>query len=103
MPPPRSRAVLRGFVGSLTNPKPLLFLGAFLPQFLSPARPLEPQLWIISGSFLSVMAALDCVWVLFAARLRGWTLSRAGLLNRVCGVLLIGAGCSLLMARIHWK
>jgi len=33
----------RGVLISLTNPKTLLFFGAFLPQFVSPASPLLPQ------------------------------------------------------------
>ena len=44
-PQPRSMRViaLRGFLISLTNPKTLLFYGAFFPQFLSPDAPFAPQ------------------------------------------------------------
>src|SRR5215470_18927841 len=41
-PQPRSVRViaLRGFLISLTNPKTLLFYGAFFPQFVSPDAPI---------------------------------------------------------------
>ena len=44
-PQPRSfRAIaLRGFLISLTNPKTLLFYGAFFPQFLVSDAPIGPQ------------------------------------------------------------
>jgi len=39
---------LHGFLVSLTNPKTLLFYGAFLPQFASPGADLTGQLVLLS-------------------------------------------------------
>ena len=44
--------MLRGFAISLTNPKTLLFYGAFFPQFLTPNAPIAPQVALLSLTFL---------------------------------------------------
>jgi len=99
-PQPRSvRAiVLRGFLISLTNPKTLLFFGAFFPQFIAPDRPVGPQLALLCGSFLVVVAGLDCVWALAAGRARRLLAMHGRLRSRLSGGLLIGAGLGLALA-----
>lgn len=42
-------AVLRGFLVNLTNPKVILFVLAFVPQFVDPARPVLLQFLILGG------------------------------------------------------
>jgi threonine/homoserine/homoserine lactone efflux protein len=42
-------AFRRGFLVNLTNPKVILFVLAFLPQFVDPARPVLPQFLILGG------------------------------------------------------
>ncbi len=91
--------VLRGTLVSLTNPKALLFFGAFFPQFVSPGHMLAPQLAVMSATFLGVVASLDCGSALLAGRARGWIVARGRLLNRVSGGLLAGAGVSLTASR----
>jgi threonine/homoserine/homoserine lactone efflux protein len=97
---PRSvRAIaLRGFLISLTNPKTLLFFGAFFPQFIAPDRSIGPQLGLLCGSFLLVAITLDSVWALAAGRARGVLAMRGKLRNRLSGGLLIGAGVGLALA-----
>ncbi len=99
----RSRSVratyLRGMLVSLTNPKVLLFFGAFFPQFVSPHARLWPQLVLLSLTFLVVVSGLDAIWAVLAGRARGWIVRRGRLLNRVSGGLLIGAGAGLALAR----
>ena len=98
---PRSAkvTVLRGVLVSLTNPKVLLFFGAFFPQFVSPAHALAPQLTVMSVTFLVTVAALDSVWATLAGQARGWIVARGRLLNRVSGGLLAGAGVGLAVSR----
>lgn len=98
---PRSTAatVLRGVLVSLTNPKVLLFFGAFFPQFVSRGHPLAPQLAVMSVTFLVVVAALDSVWATLAGQARGWIVARGRLLNRLSGGLLTGAGVRLAVSR----
>ncbi|MGA3403998.1 MAG: LysE family translocator [Acetobacteraceae bacterium] len=99
-PQPRSvRAIaLRGFLISLTNPKTLLFFGAFFPQFIAPERPIGPQLTLLCGSFLLVAVTLDSGWALAAGRARGVLAMRGKLRNRLSGGFLIGAGVGLALA-----
>ncbi|SEP35332.1 Threonine/homoserine/homoserine lactone efflux protein [Methylobacterium sp. ap11] len=99
-PEPRAaRAmVLRGFLVALTNPKTLLFFGAFLPQFVSrDAAPLG-QLVLLAATFLVLAIGGDAVWAALAGRARV-VLARGRWRNRVTGGLLMGAGVGLALAR----
>ena len=60
----------RGFLVGLTNPKTLLFYGAFLPQFITPGPSAARQLLLLAVTFLVVAVLLDSVWALLAGRLR---------------------------------
>ena len=93
------RTVLRGSFVSLTNPKVLLFFGAFFPQFIAPDRALGLQLGVMSVTFLVVVAGLDSVWALLAGRARHWIAARGRMLNRVSGGMLVGAGVGLALTR----
>jgi homoserine/homoserine lactone efflux protein len=99
-PQPRSfRAIaLRGFLISLTNPKTLLFYGAFFPQFISPDAPIAPQVALLSVTFMAIAGGLDSVWALLAGRARGVLAMRGRLRNRLSGGFLIGAGIGLALA-----
>lgn len=99
-PQPRSfRAIaIRGFLISLTNPKTLLFYGAFFPQFLSPDIPIMPQFALLSLTFLAIAAALDSGWALLAGRVRGALAIRGRLRNRLSGGFLMCAGIGLALA-----
>ncbi|HXA26217.1 MAG TPA: LysE family translocator [Acetobacteraceae bacterium] len=99
-PQPRSfRAIaIRGFLISLTNPKTLLFYGAFFPQFLSPDIPIMPQVVLLSLTFLAIAAALDTGWALLAGRVRGALAIRGRLRNRLSGGFLMCAGIGLALA-----
>lgn len=100
-PQPRSvRSVYaRAVLISLTNPKTLLFLGAFLPQFVAAGRPAGPQVAILAVVYVAVAVLVDGVWALLAARLRGWLRARGRLRARLTGGLLISAGAGLALAR----
>lgn len=99
-PQPRSfKAIaLRGFAISLTNPKTLLFYGAFFPQFLTPDAPIASQVALLSLTFFVIAAGLDAGWALLAGRLRGVIAMRGRLRNRLSGGFLIGAGIGLALA-----
>ncbi len=100
-PEPRSGRVIfaRGFLVSLTNPKTLLFYGAFFPQFVAPGAEPGPQLVLLSATFLAVAVALDGCWALAAARLRGTLAVRGGLRNRLTGGFYFAAAVGLASAR----
>jgi threonine/homoserine/homoserine lactone efflux protein len=100
-PQPRSaRAIFtRALLISLTNPKTLLFYGAFFPQFLSPAHELGGQVALLSATFLSLAVLVDGSWALAAGRARRLLAARGRLRNRISGGLLISAGIGLAFAR----
>jgi homoserine/homoserine lactone efflux protein len=99
-PQPRSiRAIaLRGFAISFTNPKTLLFYGAFFPQFLTLNAPIALQVALLSLTFFGIAAGLDSCWALLAGRVRGFLAMRGRLRNRLSGGFLIGAGIGLALA-----
>jgi homoserine/homoserine lactone efflux protein len=98
--PKSARAIyLKGVLISLTNPKTLLFFGAFLPQFVDPSREALGQLALLSLTFIIVAASVDVAWALAAGKARG-VLARAGRwTNRITGGVLITAAAALALAR----
>jgi homoserine/homoserine lactone efflux protein len=90
---------LRGFLISLSNPKTLLFYGAFLPQFVTPGENATSQLMLLSATFLVIAILLDGMWALLAGRFRHALAMNGKLRNRLTGGLLIGAGTGL--ALVH--
>jgi len=95
-----ARAIyLRGLLVCLTNPKTLLFCGAFLPQFVTPGPDTTRQLVLLALAFFVVSTVLDGLWAILAGRLRSLLMARAKLRNRVTGGLLVGAGLGLALAR----
>jgi threonine/homoserine/homoserine lactone efflux protein len=100
-PQPKSvRAIYaRGLLVSLTNPKTLLFYGAFFPQFVVVNGSMLRQVVLLSVTFLAVAVFWDCAWAALAGRARGLLASRGRLRNRLSGGILIGAGIGLALAR----
>jgi homoserine/homoserine lactone efflux protein len=94
-----SRIFARAAAVSVTNPKTLLFYGAFFPQFVSPSAPAGPQLAALAGLYLLIAVGIDSAWAVTASRLRGAIGSRSRLPNRASGVVLIGAGVGLALSR----
>jgi homoserine/homoserine lactone efflux protein len=90
---------LRGFAVSLSNPKTLLFFGAFLPQFVTPGADAGRQLALLATTFLALATCLDSLWALSAGRLRPMVARGGRLANRLTGGLLVGAGVGLALAR----
>ena len=89
----------QGLATALSNPKALLFYGAFLPQFIDPARELFVQFVVMAATFVIVEVLFEIALALLAHRIRPW-LQRAGRrFNRACGALFVGMGAALPMAR----
>ena len=94
-----TRSFLEGFIVNLTNPKTLLFHGAFLPLFISPAAPVAPQLWLLAATFLVIGGALDSLWALTASRSRPLMARIGRWRHRITGAVLLTAAAGLALAR----
>jgi homoserine/homoserine lactone efflux protein len=84
---------LQGVLVSLSNPKVLLFLGAFLPQFVDMSRPAFGQIMILGLIVMAVATASDCVYAVLAGQARQvLTAARVKLMSRVSGAILMAGG-----------
>src|SRR5579885_544607 len=101
LPPAGGVYFTRGMLVALSNPKTIAFFTAFLPQFVDPALPVEPQLAVMCVTSVLLGAVLDSGWATAAGYGRSWFLApaRAKLLGRVSGLALIGGGLWLSLAR----
>jgi threonine/homoserine/homoserine lactone efflux protein len=96
------RALFEGIVVEVLNVKTALFFVAFLPQFISPGRPLVPQLVLLGSICVALNTLVDVVAVFAADRLLASNAARAArarLLTRVSGVAMLSLGAYLALAR----
>jgi threonine/homoserine/homoserine lactone efflux protein len=98
-PRPNRKVWLRGFLVSLTNPKTLLFYGAFLPQFIQAEGDITAQLILLSATFFVLAVLVDSCWALLAGRFRAALVVNGRWRNRITGGLLVGAAAGLALAR----
>ena len=91
----------RGFVVAMTNPKSIAFFTAFLPQFLDPALPIGRQLAVMCICSVVMGGVLDSGWAVAAGLGRAWFMKpkHNRLLSRLSGVMLVGGGIWLSLAR----
>ncbi len=99
-PPPRGGFFLQGLLVALSNPKLLLFFGAFLPQFMDLSHDYVFQVTVLGGTFMVIAAATDAAYALLAGRARKiFSAKRTRLLSRVSGGFMIGGGIWLALTR----
>jgi len=72
---PLRRIFAQGLITQLLNPKVSVFFVAFLPQFLSPAQPIAPQVVALGVVYIAIAIAVDVSYVLGAAAVAGRFLS----------------------------
>ena len=97
---PRGGFVVQGMTVELSNPKTLLFFGAFFPQFMDMHRNHTAQVLIMGATAMAVAALSDSIYALLAARTaKLLTAKRARLMSRVSGSVLIGGGLWLAFSR----
>jgi threonine/homoserine/homoserine lactone efflux protein len=94
-------AVREGAINNLTNPKPLLFMFAFLPQFVDPAAgPVWLQLLVL-GTIQKLAGVFSLGTVALAAGTVGGWLARRPLFlvwqKRFTGAVMIALGLRLLL------
>jgi threonine/homoserine/homoserine lactone efflux protein len=91
----------RGFVVAITNPKTIAFFTAFLPQFIDPALPVTRQLIVMCAVSVVLAGCLDAGWAVAAGLGRAFLMKprHDRLLGRLTGLVLIGGGVWLSLAR----
>ncbi len=97
----RRNFFLQGFIVILSNPKALVFFGAFIPQFIDPARGSTAlQAMLLAAVFMVVATVLDGGYALLAGKTgRLFSRHRVRLLERVSGSFLIGGGIWLALTK----
>jgi threonine/homoserine/homoserine lactone efflux protein len=92
--------VLNGVLVNWSNPKTLLFLGAFLPQFVDMSRPAFGQIMVLGLIVMAVATASDCIYAAIAGRARTvLTAARIRLMSRVSGAILMAGGVWLALQK----
>lgn len=92
---PRPPLARLGFLAAASNPKVLLFYGAFLPQFIDPTRSLWTQGLMMVLSFVAIEAAVELGLAALAQQVRPWIERQGRRFNRSCGGLFVLMGIAL--------
>jgi len=99
-PPPRGGFFLQGFVVLLSNPKVLVFFGAFIPQFMDMNRDHVSQVTLLGVTFMIIAGMTDALYALLAGRARRFfSARRTKALSRISGGFMIGGGLWLALTR----
>jgi homoserine/homoserine lactone efflux protein len=97
----KTKLFVQGLVFTIPNPKSLIFIAAFLPQFIDAARPLGHQCTFIVPTFLVITFTVTSIWALVAGKV-SWFLQNQRAFQsfqRTAGGLMIIAGAGLALAR----
>lgn len=96
-----SNLFTQGLVVTIFNPKSLVFIAAFLPQFMDATRPIGVQLAVIVPTFLVITFSVTSVWALVTGKAGAFLRSRRAFkaLLRTAGGLMVLAGAGLALAR----
>jgi homoserine/homoserine lactone efflux protein len=98
--PPRGGFFLQGLLVALSNPKTLVFFGAFFPQFLDPARDYATQIAIMGAIAMLFAAVSDSAYAILSGRAgRFLSQRRVRLMSKFSGGFLIGGGLWLASTR----
>jgi threonine/homoserine/homoserine lactone efflux protein len=99
-PPPRGGFFLQGFLVLLSNPKVLVFFGAFIPQFMDMSKDHLSQVLLLGFTFMVLAGLTDGIYALLAGRVRTiFSARRTRLVSRVSGSFMIGGGIWLALTR----
>jgi threonine/homoserine/homoserine lactone efflux protein len=97
---PLRRVFLTGLLSNVLNPKPGLFVVAFIPQFVSVSRgSVAVQMLVYGAIFAVITAIIFSLLGAFSARLSRWLSSRPRVVagaNIGAGLTFIAAGLSIL-------
>ena len=90
---PLVRYLWQGALINWSNPKTLLFLGAFLPQFVDLNRPAFGQIMVLGLIVMAVATLTDLFYAVIAGRARHLlNAARVRMMNRISGIILMLLG-----------
>lgn len=97
----KTNLFVQGLVVTIPNPKSLVFIAAFLPQFIDVSRPLDLQFAVIVPTFLVITFFVTSLWALAAGNISGFFQGRRSLkpVLKAAGGLMVMAGVGLALAR----
>lgn len=99
-PKPRGGFFVQGFLVMASNPKVLVFFGAFIPQFVSPGADQTAQLVVLCATAMVIAAVSDSLYAILTGRARTlFSRRRVRMLSAAGGVTLIGGGIWLAFTR----
>ncbi|NVI80760.1 MULTISPECIES: LysE family transporter [unclassified Janthinobacterium] len=101
MVPSWRRRVLTGFLTNVTNPKGIIFMVAVLPQFISPAAPLLPQLLILAVTMCTIDQIVMHSYAFLASSMQRFFRDASAVKkqNRFFGGLLMAVGAALFFVK----
>ncbi len=84
----------------LSNPKVLVFFGAFIPQFVDMEKNQMLQVAILGFTFMVIAGITDAIYAILAGRARKFfSARRTRMLSRASGGFMIGGGIWLALTR----
>lgn len=93
---PGGRVLFRqGFLAAISNPKAILFFGAFLTQFVDPARGWLIQFVVMAATFVVIEILTEVLIASLANRVRQSLTRHGRRFNQVCGGVFAAIGVSL--------
>lgn len=95
-----ARLVVDGFLVIWSNPKALIFLGAFLPQFVTEEAATFPQVMVLGVFFMLIAGSTDAIYAVLGGRARSLLSSaRIKLVSRISGAILMAGGVWLALQK----
>lgn len=99
-PKPRGGFFLQGFLVLMSNPKALLWFGAFIPQFVDPSGNYVGQIVLLGATAMVTAAVTDGAYAVLGGRTgRIMSARRIRLASQMSGLFLIGGGVWLAFTR----
>ncbi|MFK7879691.1 LysE family translocator [Roseobacter sp.] len=90
------RLFRQGFVTSMANPFAVVFFGALFPQFIDPLQTVWPQLIVLGLTYIVIDGTILLLWGWLGIRsARALKRSSFGVVNKLCGALMIAAAALL--------
>lgn len=97
--PPGLALFRQGFFSAVSNPKAILFFGAFLTQFIDPRRGLLSQSAIMAATFVLIEIAIEITIAALAGNISNGLQRSGKRFNQICGGLFVAIGAYLPWSR----